>query len=148
MEVGEASPLSRNTRWEARWVTRWECGCTPTSESPPRTHPVGSPEHPVGTPMTPPTRVTAQRWEAQINFLVCTKRPTRHLSYISTDLFWTKISTGNTKVAFLPVSQHFFVWEKPFYIQSHKIFPIQKICGSVTKKFSSQNPKSKQATNW
>ena len=77
-----------------------------------------------------------------------TKMSTRHLSYISTDLFWTKISTGNTKVAFLPVSQHFFVWEKPFYIQSHKIFPIQKICGSVTKKFSSQNPKSKQATNW
>ena len=77
-----------------------------------------------------------------------TKMPTRHLSYISTDLFWTRISTANTKVAFLPVSQHFFVWKRPFYIQSHTIFPIQKICGSVTKKFSCKDSKSAQATNW
>jgi hypothetical protein len=68
--------------------------------------------------------------------------PIRHLSYISTDLFWTKVSTANTKVAFLPLGQGPFVWEKPFYIQSHKFFPIQKICGSVTKKFFVQNSKS------
>jgi len=68
--------------------------------------------------------------------------PIRHLSYISTDLFWTKISTANIKVAFLSLGQGSFVWEKPFYIQSHKFCPIQKICGSVTKKFFVQNPKS------
>ena len=64
------------------------------------------------------------------------------LSYISTDLFWTKISTANPKVAFLPLCAHRFVWEKPFYVQSHKFFAIQKICGSVTRKFSVQNSKS------
>ena len=68
--------------------------------------------------------------------------PIRHLSYISTDLFWTKVSTANIKVAFLSLGQGSFVWEKPFYIQSHKVFPIQKICGRVTKKYFAQNPKS------
>lgn len=36
----------------------------------------------------------------------------RHLSYISTDLFWTKISTANPKVAFLPLCAHLFCMGK------------------------------------
>ena len=56
------------------------------------------------------------------------------LSYLSTDRFWTKISTANPKVAFLPLRAHLFVWGKRFYIQSHKFFAMQNICGSDTKK--------------
>ena len=41
-----------------------------------------------------------------------TKLSIRHPSYISTDLFWTKISTTNTKVAVLPLKSPSFVWEK------------------------------------
>ena len=58
-----------------------------------------------------------------------------HLSYISTDLFWTKISLANTKVAFLLWGGNFFVCDLSIYCKSQKFFPIQKICGSVTKNF-------------
>jgi hypothetical protein len=64
-----------------------------------------------------------------------TKMSIRHLSYISTDLFWTKLSPANTKVAFLPLGAHFLLWDKPFYIQTHKFPPIQKILRTVTKKY-------------
>src|ERR1700761_6636537 len=59
----------------------------------------------------------------------------RHLSYISTDLFWTKLSPANTKVVFLPLGAHSLLWEKPFYIQTHEFSPIQKILRTVTKKY-------------
>jgi hypothetical protein len=64
------------------------------------------------------------------------------LSYLSTDRFWTKISTANPKVAFLPLCALLLVWGKRFYIQSHKLFAMQKICGSATNKFLVQNSKS------
>ena len=63
-----------------------------------------------------------------------TKMSIRHLSYISTDLFWTKISPANTKVAFFSWGAPFLLWEMPFYIQTHEFSPIQKTCRTVTKK--------------
>jgi hypothetical protein len=48
-----------------------------------------------------------------------------NLSYVSTGLFWRKISTANTKVAFSPLGQGLVVWEKPFYLQSHQLLPVQ-----------------------
>lgn len=76
-----------------------------------------------------------------------TKMSIRHLSYISTDLFWTKISTANTKAAVLPLGAPVLLWDLSIYIQTHKFFSIQKICGCVTKKFLlpfSQVPPSHQ----
>jgi hypothetical protein len=70
-----------------------------------------------------------------------------HLSYISTDLFWTKISTANTKAAVLPLGAPVLLWDLSIYIQTHKFFSIQKICGCVTKKFLLPFTKSPQATN-
>jgi hypothetical protein len=52
------------------------------------------------------------------------------------------------KGAFLPLGAPSLLWDLSIYIQTHEIFPIQKICGSVTKKYSLPNPKSPQATNW
>jgi hypothetical protein len=94
-----------------------------------------------GTISTPTSGRLRDRKPISTSWLL-TKMRIRHLSYISTDLFWTKVSTANPKVVFLPLCAPFFVWEKPFYIQSHQFFPIQKICGSVTKKFWVQNSKS------
>ncbi|KAE8547605.1 hypothetical protein EYB25_010096 [Talaromyces marneffei] len=68
---------------------------------------------------------------------------TRHLSYRSTDLFWTKVSTANAKVAFLPLGAPSLLWKMPIYIPSHEIFPIQKVRGSVTKKFVMRNSKGR-----
>ena len=76
-----------------------------------------------------------------------TKMSIRHLSYISTDLFWTKISTANTKAAVLPLGAPVLLWDLSIYIQTHKFFSIQKICGCVTKKFLLPFSKSSQATN-
>src|SRR5690348_14504480 len=108
-------------------------------QSPPGRHPVGGPVG--GTINTPTGGRLRDRKPISTSWLL-TKMPTRHLSYISTDLFWTKISTANPNLAFLPLKSHLFVWEKRFYIQTHKFFPIQKFCKSVTKKFLVQNSKS------
>ena len=103
---------------------------------PPRTGP-DTPQSPTipQIPLSPrsrhPTAHTAP------NRRIGTKRPRERiprcqsnimidLSYVSTDLFWTKISTANTKVAFLPPGQGSCVWEKPFAIQSHKSFSHAK----------------------
>jgi hypothetical protein len=57
-------------------------------------------------------------------------------------------------VAFFPLAHGSFVWEKPFAIQSHKSFPVQKICGDITQKIFVQNSKSaihqpaQKATSW
>ncbi len=59
-----------------------------------------------------------------------------YLSYISTDLFWTKTSPANTKVAFLPLGAHSSLWETPFYKQTHEFPPIQKILRTVTNRCS------------
>jgi hypothetical protein len=76
-----------------------------------------------------------------------TKMSIRHLSYISTDLFWTKIATTNRRATFLPLGAPFLLWDLPSYTQTHRVFPIQKACGSVTKKGLLIFPISPQATN-
>ena len=70
------------------------------------------------------------------------------LSYVSTDLFRTKISPANTKVAFLPLGAHHLLWDLSIYIQPHKQFPIQIGFRNSTQKLFMQNSKSAQATNW
>ena len=123
-------------------VTRWEYlvkGEIPPADTP-KGHPVGGP---VGVLKAPPGMET----KPVSTSLLITKMSIRHLSYISTDLFWTKISPANTKVAFLPLGAHFLLWEIPFYIQTHEFSPIQKICRTVTKKFFLVFSKSAQATN-
>jgi hypothetical protein len=153
-KMGEAAALSegRPSGGPFRRVTRWGCLLkgTPSGEHPPgdtRGRPGG------GTVSTPTSNKLRDGRPISTSWLL-TKMPIRHLSYISTDLFWTKISTANTKVAFFPLAHGSFVWEKPFAIQNHKFFPIQKICGSVTKKIFVQYSKSaihqlaRKATNW
>lgn len=143
------------TRWEARWApsgafqggeavgipTEWR---VPSSNTP-RETPGGRPGG--GTRSTPTNGRLRDRKPVSTSWLL-TKLPTRHLSYISTDLFWTKFSTANLQMAFLPLGAQLFVWEEPIYIQSHKNFPIQKGCGSVNQKFWVKMFKSAQATNW
>lgn len=154
-KMGEVAALSEGRPSEGRSgrVTRWGCLLkgTPSGE-----HPPGDTRWEArwgGTISTPTSNKLRDGRPISTSWLL-TKMPIRHLSYISTDLFRTKISTANTKVAFSPLDQGSFVWERPFYIQSHKFFPTQKICGSVTKKFFVQNSKSavhqlaQKATNW
>jgi hypothetical protein len=112
--------------------------------SKPGAHPVGGPGG--GTRSTPTNGRLRDGKPVSTSWLL-TKMSIRHLSYISTDLFWTKISTANIKVAFLPLGAPLLLWDLSIHIQTHKIFPIQKVCGSVTKKYFLPNPKSPQATN-
>ena len=70
------------------------------------------------------------------------------LSYVSTDLFWTKISTANTKVAFLPPGQGSCVWEKPFAIQSHKSFSHAKNLRERHQRNFRAKFKVRKSTNW
>lgn len=58
-------------------------------------------------------------------------------------------------MAFLPLGQGSFVWFQPFAIHGHKFFfPMQKICGSVTKRIFVQNskvrnpPTGRNTTTW
>jgi hypothetical protein len=142
-KMGEVAALSEGRPSGGRSGRVTAVGMPPERHSlrrtPPRRHPVGGP---VGGTISTPTSNKPRDGRPISTSWLLTKMPIRHLSYISTDLFWTKISTANTKVALLPLGQRSFVWEKPFYIQSHKFFPIPKICGSVTKKSFAQNSKS------
>ena len=52
------------------------------------------------------------------------------------------------KWQFYPWGDTLLLCKMSVYIQTHKIFPIQKICKSVTKKFFVKNSKSHEATNW
>ena len=52
------------------------------------------------------------------------------------------------KWQFYPWGDTLLLCKMSVYIQTHKTFPIQKICKSVTKKFFVNNSKSHEATNW
>jgi len=70
------------------------------------------------------------------------------LSYVSTDLFWTKTSTANTKVAFLPPGQGSCVWQKPFAIQSHESFSHAKNLRERHQRNFRAKFKVRKSTNW
>ena len=52
------------------------------------------------------------------------------------------------KWQFYPWGDTLLLCKMSVYIQTHKTFPIQKICKSVTKKIFVNNSKSHEATNW
>jgi len=120
-KMGATSALSKGQPSRPfRWVTRRRSLVkgTPLSGHPPRT-PGGRPGG--GTIGTPTSGRLRDRKPISTSWLL-TKMRIRHLSYISTDLFWTKISTANTKVAFLPLGAHNLVWDLSIYIQTHQWF--------------------------
>jgi len=140
--MGEMSALSKGRPSRGRsggWPGGDAYWKAPPPAITPRRTPGGRPGG--GTISTPTNDWLRDRKPISTSWLLAKMR-IRHLSYISTDLFWTKISTANPKVAFLPLCARLFVWEKRFCIQSHKFFAIQNICGSVTKKILVQNSKS------
>lgn len=113
----------------------------PSSHPGPAPTPPSRPPAPPPRPLSPqPSAHSLQHGERRDGGF---PRPSSHtgidLSYISTDRFWTQLSTANLQVAFSPLGAHLFIWDSPFYIQSHQIFPIPKICGSVNQEIRGRN---------